>query len=142
MSASEEKKCVSVKDLNMTEIPGLPLRYSCPLVCVVLLKSPLKDINEGRSKMFTMTVADKNTGSNIRAVCFNSKLYETMKPHKTYEISQFILKKGHGNKSTYKEIRLDETTHVKDARQQFTPKPFTYDIASILRLNINDGSCQ
>ena len=60
MSASEEKKCVSVKDLNMTDTPGLPVRYSHPLVCVVLLKLPLKDFNEGKSKMFTMTVADED----------------------------------------------------------------------------------
>ena len=74
-------------------------------------------------------------------VCFNSILYETIQPGKTYKISNFNLKKGYGNMSTYKEIALNQASQVEiTAAQQFALKPLIYDIASILRLHIDiDG---
>ena len=99
------------------------------LKCAVLTKSALHEIKRG--SMFSMTLCDTDPTSMIRAVCFDSDVFDLFMGTKTYNLRGFRLKKGMGNDNDI-EILISGETKVTQSSLQFATEKRCLKISQIL----------
>ena len=99
------------------------------LKCAVLTKSALHQIRKGN--MFSMTLCDVDPTSMIRAVCFDSNVFDLFMATKTYDLRGFKLEKGFGNDNDV-EILISGETKVTESLSQFAIDKRSLKISEIL----------
>jgi hypothetical protein len=119
-----------LKTLNPVPPPS-PRKCATSLHCAIISKSELKN-TKSNSKMFTMNLCDEDPTSFIKAVCFDSSLYDNFESMKTYHFTGFKIKKAMAAGNSH-ELHIDANTKFTESPFQFPMENIWFNISHILR---------